>query len=188
MDWATRFRGFVCLALRRFYSAALLCAAIAAPAAAAPLSLSTGQSSVLLSAGDSRVITGQITNVTGVSLQSSELLLSITGYPFDVLEVTPLLGDPDLLLADRTISAVLDLFEITALPGVIGTQSFDLSILLEDINGNFADPVVLNVTVQGGGVQVPEPDTLALALLALLPLAARRGAARAEPVAAPRLA
>lgn len=173
MDRTTRIRHLLGHLLWRWASAALLCVATATPAAALPLTLSTSQGSAVLTAGDSLLITGQITNVTGVSLLTTELFLSISGNPIDVLDVTPLLGDPELLIADRTVSPVLDLFQISALPDVIGTQVFDLSILLEDVNGNFAETVTFNVTVQAGGGQVPEPDTLALALLALAPLVAR---------------
>lgn len=147
----------------------------AVPAAAAPITLTTTQTSVVLDAGDSVVITGQITNVSGGPLLTTDFFLSLSGYPFPFVDVTPLLGDPEIVIPDRTISPVLDLLMIATLPDILADLNFNLSILLSDINGNFADEVSVAVTVRAAAAsEVPEPGTLALALIALAPLVMRR--------------
>ncbi|ANH68154.1 hypothetical protein ABE85_12275 [Mitsuaria sp. 7] len=147
----------------------------AAPAAAAPITLSTTQTSVVLDAGDSFVITGQITNVSGGPLLTTDFFLSLSGYPFPFVDVTPLLGDPEVVIPDRTISPVLDLLMIATLPDLLADLNFNLFLLLSDINGNFADEVSVAVTVRAAAASdVPEPGTLALALIALVPLVVRR--------------
>ena len=155
-------------------SAAAVLGLSAAPAAAAPITLTPSQTSVVLDAGDSFVLTGQITNISGVSLLTTEFFLSLSGYPFPATDVTPLLGAPALLLPDRTISPDLDLLMIATLPDILAELNFNLSILLQDINGNFADEVSVAVTVRAAAASdVPEPGTLALALIALAPVAWR---------------
>ena len=147
----------------------------AAPAAAAPITLSGTPTSVVLDAGDNFVITGQITNVSGGPLLTTEFFLSLSGYPLPFVDVTPLLGDPEVVIPDRTISPVLDLLMIATLPDILADLNFNLSILLSDINGNFADEVSVAVTVRAAAASdVPEPGTLALALIALAPLVVRR--------------
>ncbi|WP_431256410.1 PEP-CTERM sorting domain-containing protein [Roseateles chitinivorans] len=96
--------------------------------------------------------------------------------------MTPLLGDPEVVIPDRTISPVLDLLMIATLPDILADLNFDLSILLSDINGNFAEEVLVAVTVRAAAASdVPEPGTLALALIALVPLVVRRAHRRADP-------
>ena len=154
----------------------------AAPAAAAPITLTTTQTSVVLDAGDSVVLTGQITNISGGPLLTTDFFLSLSGYPFPFVDVTPLLGDPEVVIPDRTISPVLDLLMIATLPDLLADLNFDLSILLSDINGNFAEEVLVAVTVRAAAASdVPEPGTLALALIALVPLVARRVHRRSDP-------
>ncbi|WP_377153469.1 hypothetical protein ACFJIX_18310 [Roseateles sp. UC29_93] len=166
-------------------SAAGLLGLSAAPAAAAPITLTTTQTSVVLDAGDNFVITGQITNVSGGPLLTTDFFLSLSGYPFPYVDVTPLLGDPEVLIPDRTISPVLDLLMIATLPDILADLNFNLFILLQDINGNFADEVSVAVTVRAAAAsEVPEPGTLALALIALAPLVVRR-ASRASGPSAP---
>nr|WP_297528774.1 PEP-CTERM sorting domain-containing protein [uncultured Roseateles sp.] len=151
----------------------------AAPAAAAPITLTPTQTSVVLDAGDSIVITGQITNVSGGPLLTTDFFLSLSGYPFPFVDVTPLLGDPEVVIPDRTISPVLDLLMIATLPDLLADLNFNLAILLSDINGNFADEVSVAVTVRAAAAsEVPEPGTLALALIALVPLVAGRAGRR----------
>ncbi|OWQ48963.1 hypothetical protein CDL60_03525 [Roseateles noduli] len=174
-------RAFTRLLLVAASSAGLL-GLSAAPAAAAPITLSTTQTSVVLDAGDSFVITGQITNISGGPLLTTDFFLSLSGYPFPFVDVTPLLGDPEVAIPDRTISPVLDLLMIATLPDLLADLNFNLSILLSDINGNFADEVSVAVLVRAAAASdVPEPGTLALALIALVPLVVRRVHRRTDP-------
>ncbi|WP_431051993.1 hypothetical protein [Roseateles sp. L2-2] len=174
-------RAFTRLLLVAASSAGLL-GLSAAPAAAAPITLSTTQTSVVLDAGDSFVITGQITNISGGPLLTTDFFLSLSGYPFPFVDVTPLLGDPEVAIPDRTISPVLDLLMIATLPDLLADLNFNLSILLSDINGNFADEVSVAVLVRAAAASdVPEPGTLALALIALVPLVVRRVHRRDPP-------
>lgn len=156
----------------------------AAPAAAAPITLTTTQTSVVLDAGDSVVISGQITNVSGGPLLTTDFFLSLSGFPFPYVDATPLLGDPEVVIPDRTISPVLDLLMVVTLPDILADLNFNLSILLSDINGNFADEVSVAVTVRAAAAsEVPEPGTFALALIALVPLVARRAGRPSRPSA-----
>jgi hypothetical protein len=167
-------------------SAAGLLGLSAAPAVAAPITLSTIQTSVVMDAGDSFVITGQITNISGGPLLTTDFFLSLSGFPFPQIDVTPLLGDPELLIPDRTISPVLDLLMIATLPDLLADLNFNLFILLQDINGNFADEVAVAVTVRAAAAsEVPEPGTLALALIALVPLVVRRASRSSTPSETP---
>lgn len=182
IDWLQRGRRAFTRLLLVAASSAGLVGLSAAPAAAAPITLGGTPTSVVLDAGDSVVITGQITNISGGPLLTTDFFLSLSGYPFPFVDVTPLLGDPEVVIPDRTISPVLDLLMIATLPDLLADLNFDLSILLSDINGNFADEVLVAVTVRAAAASdVPEPGTLALALVALVPLVVRRVHRRSGP-------
>lgn len=117
--------------------------------------------------GDSLVFTGVITNRTGVSLDSTDLFFSFSGYDPDLLVPAQLLGFTPFTLPHLTFSAEVDLFSIdiaaAALPG-----SYDLQLLLQDVNGNLADVAAITVNITGNGPPqgLPEAPSLALVMLA----------------------
>jgi hypothetical protein len=165
-----------CLRMRSIF---VLLMVLLTGAAQASLVLSPSSTRLSISAGEYVVVSGRITNTTGANLLTTDLFISISGFPFDAIEVTPLLGIPELSLVDRSISPELDLFSLQAADDFIGTLQFDFSVFVEDINGVFSEPVAILVTLDGANANgVPEPTSAALALSALLCLLATGRRAR----------
>jgi hypothetical protein len=133
-------------------------------AQAASLEFSATLPSAPLSAGERFVVRGQLTNLTGLALQTSELALSFSGYDPLALQFTPLLGDPDISVPDRSISALLDLFETEILDDAMPGADYQFEWFAVDASGVFS-PTYL------GSVQLSPLNTVALPpalLLALL--------------------
>lgn len=141
------------------------------PAWSISVELVPDQLTVELSDGDSLVITGALTNLSGAALQSSDIFLSISNYPFDELSVIPLLGDPDIRIPDRTVFSGLRLFELIAHPTMAGDQRFDLEFFASTAGGLFSTPQTINVVLRGASV-VPVASSLALFALGMALLTA----------------
>ena len=90
----------------------------------------------------------------------------MSGYPADALTIDVLLGLDPLPLPDRTRTDNLDFFSITFSDTGAVFAPFTIEALAFDVNGNFAEPFVLNVQAQVQGV--PEPSSGLLVMAGLL--------------------
>lgn len=147
-------------------AALLLC--LSAAARSGPLTITPDISAVALDVGDTYTVWGKITNITGAALNTTDLFLSFSGYPDLALSLTQVLGDPDLLLPDRSTSASLALFTILVQPGAAAGASYGIDFFAQDINGVFSDDSFFTVRVNANGSpSVPEPASLLVGLTAL---------------------
>lgn len=142
---------------------------------AAPLlTLSTDSISETVIAGGAVTFKGTVTNRTNVDLSTMDLILNFSGYDPFVLEPTQLLGTTDISIPSFSFLANVDLFSIRVFPDV-QPGNYTFSVLLQDVVGNFDDPALLEVIVEGPSSGVPEPGTgyLVGLLLAMMMLARR---------------
>lgn len=168
---------------RRFFAVGLALAGAAlfgvlAPAQAS-LVVSPTSLTLNLTSGDTGVVRGDITNLTGTDLRSGDFFGSFSGFPSDVLLIDQLLGLTDLAIDDRTVTRGLDLFTVQLLPGAQAGQSYFIEFFFGDVNGSFSSTSTLTVNVQGTQ-GVPEPGVVPLvgAGLFWLAMAGRRRAAQ----------
>ena len=84
---------------------------------------------------------------------------NFSGFDPGVLTITQLVGDPDFVLPNNTISPVVSLFSVTIGPNAsAGTFAFEA--FLQDINNIFSNSVAIQVSVNAASI--PEPSTLVL--------------------------
>lgn len=136
-----------------------------ATASAVELRLTPSTDSVTIAPGETVLIDGAVTNLTGLGLLTTEIFLNFSGFPADTLEITQLLGSPEVLIPNRTASASLDLFSISLLSGASAGSTYSFEWFAVDINGVFSDVMPMSVTVAG---VVPEPTSLVLMVIGLL--------------------
>lgn len=142
-----------------FFVAAFL-AALPPRLAVAQLTLDVTPFVFTLEAGNTATARGQITNITGAPLNSSDLFFNFGNFDPSIFDdFTQLLGVPDFIIPDRSRSPVVDLFRFsvasTAPPG-----AYEFTAQVQDIANNVSNPVVGNVTVSG----IPEPTALLFGL------------------------
>ena len=126
---------------------------------AEPITLLVNPGSLSGSPGTTLVFTGQITNQTGAPLNGSDLFFNFNGFDPAVLTITQLVGDPDFVLPNNTISPVINLFTVTIVANVSpGTHAFEA--FLQDINNTFSNAVTIQVSVDAAAI--PELSTLFL--------------------------
>ena len=87
----------------------IMASAFAANAHAAELRITPDVFNLTFVPGPTQVVTGSITNITGVDLLTSDIFFSLSGYPADALTIDVLLGLDPLPLPDRTRTDNLDL-------------------------------------------------------------------------------
>lgn len=137
----------------------LITVVLATTAKAEPITLLVNPSSLSGSPGTTVIFTGQITNQTGAPLSGSDLFFNFNGFDPSVLTITQVVGDPEFVLPNNTISPVITLFTVTlganASPGTYAFEAF-----LQDINNIFSNAV--NVQVSVDAAAIPEPSTLFL--------------------------
>ncbi len=146
----------------------------AASPTSAALLVSPSTISMVLSAGDLGVVRGDITNTTGSNLLSDELFGSFSGYPFDTLVVSQLLGLNPVSLDNRTITRGLDLFSVSLGNSAVAGAIYQFEFFFDDVNGNASDPFVFSVTAAGVPQGTPEPTSLLLVAIALAGVAHSR--------------
>ena len=147
----------------------LLAAALLAagqPARAGTLVVAPSSSDIMLLPGEQIAVTGYITNLTGTPLHASDIWLNFSGYPAGTLALTQVLGEPDIVLDDRTMSPLLTLFTVGAPAGAPRDAMYTFEFFAVDVNGVYSEPVSMHVAL------VPEPVTvvmLACGLLLMVP-------------------
>jgi hypothetical protein len=153
-------------------------------AQAASLEFTSVLPSAPLNLGERFVVRGQLTNLTGQALRTSEVGLSFAAFDPMALQITPLLGDPDVNVPNRSLSALLDLFEVEVLLTATAGVNYSFEWFGFDASGVFSP--VYQGSVQVAGSPVPLPSTLLLAAMAAA-LALRQGARRPVAVRVPSL-
>lgn len=136
------------------------------PARAGTLVVTPASTAITLLPGEQIAVTGHITNLTGMPLYASDIWLNFSGYPAGTLALTQVLGQPEIVLDDRTVSPLLTLFTIDTLAGAQLDAVYTFEFFAVDTNGVYSDSVAMNVTL------VPEPVTvmmLACGLLLMVP-------------------
>jgi len=128
------------------------------------ITLTIDPMSLAATPGSTVTFIGRITNLTGGTLNASDMFLNFGG--FDPTFTTPvqLLGDPDFVLPDRTISASVNLFTITVAP-LTPPGTYSIELFLQDIDNNFSNAVTVSVIV--GAAAIPEPTTILLFITGL---------------------
>lgn len=140
----------------------LVCFALLPSTMAAPLlTLTTDTLTETTSAGGMVVFKGTITNRTNVDLLTTDLIFNFFDYDAAVFEPTQLLGENEVAIPSFSFLTDLRLFSINVMPGALAGR-YTLSVLLQDVYGNFDDPLQLEVVVQGDSGEVPEPGTIYL--------------------------
>lgn len=118
-----------------------------------------------VSAGDSLLFSGVITNRTGVTLESTDLFLSFVGYDPDVLLPDQVLGSVFFSLPNLTFSSTVGLFSL-GIDTFAGAGTYGFQVLLQDAAGNLSDVTNITINVLAGSTGVPEPSSLALVMVA----------------------
>lgn len=149
-----------------FMKLTIVANAFAANAFAAELRITPDVFNLTFVPGSTQVVKGSITNITGVNLLTSDIFFSLSGYPADALTIDVLLGLDPLPLPDRRRTDTLNFFSITFSDIGAVFAPFTIEALAFDVNGNFAEPFVLNVQAQVQGV--PEPSSGLLVMAGLL--------------------
>ena len=139
------------------------------PAQAATIALDVNSLSAPVAAGDTATFSGSITNRSGVTLESTDLVLGFSAFDFDALTPTQVLGSLPFSLQDFTFINDIDLFTIEVAAGA-PAGTYGLQVFLSDISGNVSDTTELFLVVTA----VPEPSTAAVFGLGLVLLALSR--------------
>lgn len=121
--------------------------------AAALLTLAPTDLAATGTAGQTIAFRGAITNRTTVDLSSTDLILNIDDFDPLLLEPTALLGITPFVVSSYSMVDGVALFSVTlAVDAMTGLQTF--RVMLQDIYGNFSDPVAMTIDI----VAVPEPS------------------------------
>jgi len=140
-------------------------------AARADLIVTLSPSSLSASPGDTVTFMGQITNITGVDLNGTDMFLNFSGFdPTALIDVNQVFGTPDFLLLDHHISPLIDLFSLTVAP-TTASGTYILALSLQDINNNTSSTVDAEVIVRGT-VPVPEPSSGLMGMIGIASLVA----------------
>jgi len=135
-------------------------------ATAEPIILVVSPSALAGTIGEPIVFTGTITNLTGQTLNATDLFLNFGGFDPDILTISQLLGSPDFVLPNNTFSPTVELFSVIAGPGAFGAYVFD--VFLQDVNNTFSNTVVVEVSLDASPPPpIPEPSTLLCCMVGL---------------------
>jgi hypothetical protein len=130
---------------------------------AAPLEWSIDNPVVSANPGDTVVFSGVITNNTGLDLESTDLFLDFFAFDFNVLTPNQVLGLMPFTISHLTSSVNIEIFSISIDPlALTGINS--LQVMLQDIGGNLADTINIDIMVRNVS-NIDEPSTVVLLFL-----------------------
>lgn len=159
------------LNLKSLLTIVVMYLSFAAPSHAFVLEISPASTSATIMAGQSFVVTGQITNNTGNDLWATDIFFGFSGYDPSFIQVDQLLGLEDFALPDRTISREVDLFRIFAIGQLASLTPIPVDFFAMDVNGIFTSVSTFTVTlIADPPVGVPEPVASSLILLGMFAL------------------
>ena len=144
---------------------------------AAPiLTLTTDSVTETVTTGGTAFFKGTITNRTNVDLLTTDLIFNFSDYDPAVFEPMQLLGEIEVNIPSFSFLTDVSLFSINVMPSTLPGR-YTFNVLLQDVYGNFDDPLQLEVVVQGGSGNVPEPGIIYLVglLFAIMVLIRRAG-------------
>ena len=145
------------------------------PVHSAPLLTITPDTSIATtSAGGTVTFTGAIINRTNVDLNSTDFIFNFSDYDGSILAPNQLLGATDIDIPSFSFINGADLFSVMIAADARAGR-YALTVLLQDVFGNFADSFDIGIIVEAAAGDVPEPGTVYLAglCLAMLVLARR---------------
>lgn len=117
------------------------------------------------SPGETVVFSGNISNNTGFDLESTDLFLDFLAYDFIYITPNQELGFVPFLIPNFTESGNVALFNVEIAPFIV-PDTYYLSVLLQDINGNLTDAIDVAIIVS----EIPEPSVAILLLFGLITL------------------
>ena len=157
---------FLTRAVRRsLVGVALLVAAAAV--GAQPLTVTVLQPDQIGPAGATYSFEGMVRNDTGHALLTTDLFFNFAGFDPAFLTPHQVLGNVGSSIANGATSPSLGLFTLDLAAAATPGSRFSADVLLQDDAGSLSEPLAVSVTV------VPEPATVALLAVGLVPLLGR---------------